>query len=83
MAMVMADFTGSEAEELRRALSFHRSQERMNKVCVKLRAAMERKDIAPEVIEQIRHGGAVVRALWISRIARDQLCAPRLCESAG
>ena len=32
MAMVMADFTGSEAEELRRALSFHRSQERMKKV---------------------------------------------------
>ena len=30
--------TGSEAEELRRALSFHRSQERMQKVEVKLRA---------------------------------------------
>src|SRR3989442_3407569 len=28
IAMVMADFTGSEAEELRRALSFHRSQEK-------------------------------------------------------
>src|SRR5205823_7780762 len=28
MAMVMAGFTGSEAEELRRALSFHRSQDR-------------------------------------------------------
>src|SRR5260221_12183069 len=32
MAMLIADFTGSEAEELRRALSYHRSQERMNKV---------------------------------------------------
>jgi error-prone DNA polymerase len=53
MAMVMADFSGSEAEELRRALSFHRSQEKMNKVCVKLRAGMERKGIAPDVIEQI------------------------------
>ena len=42
MSMVMADFTGSEAEELRRALSFHRSQEKMNAVCVKLRAGMER-----------------------------------------
>ena len=44
IAMVMADFSGDEAEELRRALSFHRSQERMKKVSVKLRAAMERKE---------------------------------------
>ena len=43
MAMVMADFSGAEAEELRRALSFHRSQERMQRVEKKLRAAMERK----------------------------------------
>ena len=43
IAMVMADFSGNEAEELRRALSFHRSEERMQKVSVKLRAAMERK----------------------------------------
>ena len=43
MAMVMADFSGAEAEELRRALSFHRSQERMQRVEKKLRAAMARK----------------------------------------
>src|SRR5437773_10977445 len=36
IAMVMADFSGNEAEELRRALSFHRSEERMQKVSVKL-----------------------------------------------
>ncbi len=53
MAMVMADFTGSEAEELRRALSFHRSQERMQKVTAKLRAAMEAKGLAPDVIDGI------------------------------
>ena len=53
IAMIMADFSGNEAEELRRALSFHRSEERMNKVSVKLRSAMERKQIAPEVIEKI------------------------------
>ncbi len=53
ISMVMADFTGSEAEELRRALSFHRSQEKMNKVCVKLRAGMERNGILPEVIESV------------------------------
>src|SRR5437899_9038943 len=55
IAMVMADFSGSEAEELRRALSFHRSEERMNKVCAKLRAAMEHKGVAPDQIDKIIH----------------------------
>jgi error-prone DNA polymerase len=49
----MADFSGNEAEELRRALSFHRSEERMKKVSVKLRAGMERNNVTPEVIEKI------------------------------
>ncbi len=41
MAMIMADFTGSEAEELRRALSFHRSAGAHEQACcAKLRAAM-------------------------------------------
>ena len=53
IAMVMADFSGSEAEELRRALSFHRSQERMRKVEVKLRRAMAAKGVGNEVIERI------------------------------
>jgi error-prone DNA polymerase len=53
IAMIMADFSGNEAEELRRALSFHRSQERMEKVTVKLRAGMMRNNVAPEVIEKI------------------------------
>ena len=53
IAMIMADFSGDEAEELRRALSFHRSEERMQKVSVKLRAAMTRKNIAPDVIGKI------------------------------
>lgn len=53
MAMIMADFSGNEAEELRRALSFHRSHERMDKICVKLRAAMTRKHIEPALAERI------------------------------
>jgi error-prone DNA polymerase len=53
IAMVMADFSGDEAEELRRALSFHRSEERMNKVCAKLRTAMQRKSVAPDKIDKI------------------------------
>ena len=55
MAMVMADFSGGEAEELRRALSFHRSEEKMQRVEVKLRAAMARKGVPPEIIERIVH----------------------------
>ena len=53
IAMIMADFDGEEAEELRRAISFHRSTERMEKVVVKLRANMTRKKIEVEVQEKI------------------------------
>ena len=53
IAMIMADFDGGEAEELRRAISFHRSQERMKKVVEKLRKNMTRKGVAPEIQEQI------------------------------
>ncbi|MEO8045243.1 MAG: error-prone DNA polymerase [Spartobacteria bacterium] len=53
IAMIMADFSGAEAEELRRALSFHRSVERMEKVSLKLRAGMEKKGVAPEIILKI------------------------------
>ncbi|WP_395750003.1 DNA polymerase III subunit alpha [Prosthecobacter sp.] len=45
MAMLIAGFSGSEAEELRRALSFHRSPERMEKVMAKLRVAMAQRDV--------------------------------------
>ena len=53
IAMVMGDFDGSEAEELRRALSFHRSPERMEKVCVKLRAGMAKNGTKPEVMDAV------------------------------
>src|SRR3954468_9645927 len=53
IAMVMADFSGDEAEELRRALSFHRSEERMRKVAVKLADRMAAKNVPPAAIERI------------------------------
>src|SRR6202790_662275 len=53
IAMVMADFSGDEAEELRRALSYHRSQERMQRVETKLRAALRANDVNDEVAEKI------------------------------
>ena len=53
MAMVIADFSGSEAEELRRALSFKRSEEKMDKVLEKLCSAMTRKCVRKEKQEKI------------------------------
>jgi error-prone DNA polymerase len=53
MAMIAAGFSGGEAEELRRAFSFKRSEMRMRDIEVKLRAGMERNGIPPEAQEQI------------------------------
>lgn len=53
IAMIMADFSGSEAEELRRALNFTRSEERLLKVSAKLRHAMESKGIEADKIDKI------------------------------
>ena len=45
MAMIAAGFTGGEAEELRRAFGFKRSERRMSEVEVKLRRGMDRNGI--------------------------------------
>jgi error-prone DNA polymerase len=45
MAMVAADFSGGEAEELRRAMGFKRSVERMEDVERRLQAGMKRKGL--------------------------------------
>jgi error-prone DNA polymerase len=53
MAMVAAGFSGGEAEELRRAFGFKRSEKRMAQVETKLRAGMERQGITGEAAEEI------------------------------
>lgn len=53
IAMVIAGFSGTEAEELRRALSYHRSHERMEKVMGKLRTAMDERNVRKEVQDRI------------------------------
>ena len=53
IAMVMADSSGQEAEELRRAMSFHRSPERMARVEAKLRERMEARGVSKETVEAI------------------------------
>jgi error-prone DNA polymerase len=53
MAMIAAGFTGGEAEELRRAMGFKRSEKRMADIEIKLRAGMERNGIRGKAQEDI------------------------------
>jgi error-prone DNA polymerase len=53
MAMVTAGFTGGQAEELRRALGFKRSEKRMKQVEIKLREGMARNGITGETADEI------------------------------
>ena len=53
LAMIAANFTGGEAEELRRAMGFKRSQARMKEIEAKLRAGMTQNKIPPKAQEEI------------------------------
>jgi error-prone DNA polymerase len=53
MAMVAAGFSGGEAEELRRAFGFKRSERRMQQIETKLRAGIERQGITGDAAEEI------------------------------
>ncbi len=53
MAMTVAGFSGGEAEELRRAMGFKRSAERMEKIEARLRAGMLRNGLQGNVADDI------------------------------
>jgi len=53
MAMVAANFTGGQAEELRRAMGFKRSEKRMGQIGIQLRAGMAQNGITGETAERI------------------------------
>jgi error-prone DNA polymerase len=53
IAMISANFTGGEAEELRRAMGFKRSQARMKEIEARLREGMTHNGLSPEAQEQI------------------------------
>jgi error-prone DNA polymerase len=53
MAMIAAGFTGGQAEELRRAMGFKRSEARMKEIEKQLRHGMEKNSIAPDKQEEI------------------------------
>ncbi|HEV7521579.1 MAG TPA: error-prone DNA polymerase [Candidatus Angelobacter sp.] len=53
MAMICANFTGGEAEDLRRALGHKRSEKRMKEIEVKLRAGMTQNGVTPKAQDDI------------------------------
>ncbi|HUY29283.1 MAG TPA: error-prone DNA polymerase [Candidatus Binataceae bacterium] len=53
IAMTVGGFTGGEAEELRRAMGFKRSAERMEKIEARLRTGMARNGIAGAAADDI------------------------------
>jgi len=53
MAMICANFTGGEAEDLRRALGHKRSEKRMKEIEVKLRAGMTQNGVMPQAQDDI------------------------------
>jgi error-prone DNA polymerase len=56
IAMVAADFTGGEADELRRAMGSKRSLDRMKRIEERLRAGMTKNGIAPQAQDEIVQG---------------------------
>src|SRR4029077_5200506 len=56
LAMTAADFTGGQAEELRRAMGFKRSMERMKEIERDLRAGMTKNGITGPAQEEIVQG---------------------------
>jgi error-prone DNA polymerase len=53
LAMIAANFTGGEAEELRRAMGFKRSQSRMREIESRLRSGMTQNGISAKAQEEI------------------------------
>ncbi len=56
IAMVAANFTGGEADELRRAMGSKRSMERMKRIEQRLRAGMTANGISPKAQDEIVQG---------------------------
>ena len=80
MAMTAAGFTGGQAEELRRAMGFKRSEKRMRQIEVQLREGMARNGIEGDAGGGDHPVDHVVCALRVPRVARGELRAARLRE---
>ncbi len=80
MAMAVAGFSGGEAEELRRAMGFKRSEQRMKPIEERLRAGMRRAGDHRKDRRRRRAVHRLLRSVRFSRVSRRQLRAHRLRE---
>jgi hypothetical protein len=80
LAIIAANFTGGEAEDLRRATGFKRSEERMHKIEAKLRSGMTQNGFSPETQEEIITQITSFRAVRVSGIPCGKFRANRLCQ---
>ena len=78
MAMVVANFTGGEAEELRRAMGFKRSQARMQEIETRLRSGMSTNGISSKDARGHHPIHHLIRLVRIPGIPRGQFRADRL-----
>ena len=78
MAMVAAGFTGGQADELRRAMGFKRSMERMNAIEDDLRRGMTRNRHRGRRPGRDHPGHQIVRALRLPGVPRGVVRADRL-----
>ncbi|MEZ5416769.1 MAG: hypothetical protein R2708_05435 [Vicinamibacterales bacterium] len=77
MAMVVAGFSGGQAEDLRRAMGFKRSEKRMQAIEVQLRAGMAERGITGEVADRIvRSIGSFALYGFPSRMRRASRSSP-------
>ncbi len=56
VAMIASGFTGSEAQELRKAMSHKRSRERMQRFEERLRVGMDRRGFSPQARDEVLLG---------------------------
>src|SRR5688500_6452760 len=64
MAMVTAGFSGGQAEELRRAFGYKRSERRMKQIEVQLREGMARQSIGSAAADEIVRSIASFALYW-------------------
>lgn len=78
MAMIVANFTGAQAEELRRAVGMRRSWERMKNLEGKLREAMTANGL-DTATEETSSKTSVRLLFMFSGVTRSQLRSDRVC----
>ena len=83
IAMALGGYTPAEADLLRRTMGNQRKEPLLIAALADLRERMIARHVAPPVAEQIESDLRGFRQLRLSRIARLELCADRLCHGVA